>query len=179
MFLIIFQLVNIWYLRYLITHQKVLEEKVSSIYENVSAVSKLLIESLTQIPSLRSRFLINLEVIHANEMYRKAYKVKTMLENLKSTYQIETIVEGMLGMRTKWQQKALPQLLLMIKQTNDQLSLLPSETHKSTKLTGLLQLDDEVRLEKIKFIENEHNESQQVDSALQNLILLVVLVFMT
>lgn len=115
-----------------------------------------------------------MEVIQANEMYRKAYKVKAMLEDLKSTYQIETIVEGMLGMRTKWQQKALPQLLLMIKQTNEQLSLLPSETHKSTKLTGLLQLDDEVRLEKIKFIENEHNESQQVDSALQNLILLIV-----
>lgn len=158
----------------MVIHQKILEEKVSTIYEKVSATSTLLLENLAQIPNLRTRFLINLEVIQANEMYRKAYKVKAMLEDLKSTYQIETIVEGMLGMRTKWQQKALPQLLLMIKQTNEQLSLLPSETHKSTKLTGLLQLDDEVRLEKIKFIENEHNESQQVDSALQNLILLIV-----
>ncbi|CAO1404711.1 unnamed protein product [Diamesa serratosioi] len=165
----------IWYLRMLKVHQQSLEENSNSIYQKVLEIHKMLTPSkLLEIPEQRYRFLIQLEIISAFMIFRRSQKVETMLNELKDLFQIETVVEGILGMRTKFQQKALPQLFLSIKQTTKELSKSPMETHKNTTLAGLLKHEDDTRLEKIKYMSEEHNTMEQLDSAIQNLILITV-----
>ena len=156
-------------------HQQSLEENSNSIYQKVLEIHRILTPAkLLEIPEQRYRFLIHLEIISAYMIFRRSQKAETLLNELKDLFQIETVVEGILGMRTKFQHKALPQLFLSIKQTTNELSKSPMETHKNTKLAGLLKHEDDTRLEKIKYMSEEHNTMEQLDSVIQNLIIMTV-----
>jgi tetratricopeptide (TPR) repeat protein len=155
--------------------QQSLDEDSISFYEKLLKIQKVLTaEKLLEITNLRYRFLVQLEILSVFLMYRRVHKVEDILKLLKENYQIDMIQEGLMGLRTKWQQKALPQFHVSIQQSNNELSLSSNETHGETKLTELIKLDDDTRLEMVKFLEEKKNEFQQLSATIQNLVLLSV-----
>lgn len=164
-----------WFLRLLTIHQRLLDDNSSTLYGKVLETIEKLTEKLNHIQKSRGTFLIKLEIIQTLLTYRRINKIESSLQELKAEYGIETVVEGILGVRTKFQQKALPQLHLSVKQEKNTLFSVPSlSTHGSTKLTNLLVLDDEVRLEKIRYCDAKYNQFQELDSTVQNLLLVVL-----
>lgn len=157
------------------TYQQSLDEDSMTIYNELLKVYQVLsIEHLQEISNLRYRFLIQLELASAFLMYRRVSKVDNLLKHLTEEYQIQMIEQGALGMRTKWQVNPLPQFHVSIQQSNNELALASIETHKTTKLIDLLKLDDDTRLERIKFMDDKQNELQQLSSTLQNFALLMI-----
>lgn len=156
-------------------NQQSLDEDSISLYEKLLKVLKVLTkEKLLEIANLRFRFLVQLEILSIFLIYRRVHKVEDILKELKESYQIDMIEEGVMGLRTKWQQKAVPQFHVSIKQSNNELVLSSVETHGKTKLTELIKLDDDTRLEMVQFLEEKQNEFQQLSSTIQNLVLLSV-----
>lgn len=155
--------------------QKSLDEDSNTLYERLLKIQEILSpERLQGISNMRYRFLVQLEIISMFLMYRRVHKVDDLLKHLKEVYQIDMIEEGVLGMRTKWQHKPLPQFHVSIQQRNNELALSSLETHGGTKLTELLKLDDDTRLEIVKFLDEKQNEHQQLSSTIQNLVLISV-----
>lgn len=155
--------------------QKSLDEDSNTLYEQLLKVQTVLShEKLQEVYNLRFRFLLQLEIISMFLMYRRVHKVEDLLKEMKEHYHIEMLEEGVLGLRTKWQKKPVPQFHVSIQQTNTELALSSSETHSGTKLTELLKLDDDTRLEMIKFLDEKQNELQQISATIQNLVLLSV-----
>lgn len=152
--------------------QMSLDEESNTLYQKLLQISSK--EMLKEIPNLRFRFLVQLEIISMFLMYRRAHKVRDLLKEIKEFYHIDMIEEGVLGLRTKWQKKALPQFHVSIQQTNNELALSSNDTHGGTKLTEVIPLNDDTRLEIIKFLDDKNNELQQVSSTIQNLVLLSV-----
>lgn len=170
-----FQIICIWYLRMIKVYQMSIDEDSATLYEKLQSVSCVLtMEKLQEMANLRIRILIQLEVISMYLLYRRVQKVDELLKQLKESSQIEMIEEGLLGMRTKWQQKPLPQFHISILQTNNEVAVSSKDTHGETKLTELLKLDDDTRLETIKFLDDKQNEQQQLSSTIQNLLLINV-----
>jgi tetratricopeptide (TPR) repeat protein len=165
---------NLWYLRSLVIHQKVLEDNSNTIYEKILKVVEKLKDQLTAFPKERHRFLVHVEIVQSLMNYKRVNQIESLLEELKTDFKIQTIVEGILGVRTKFQQKPLPQLHLTVKFDNEIFSTPSKDTHKTTKLTEILILDDEVRLEQIKFCSDEYNQVQELNSAIQTLLLLFI-----
>lgn len=156
-------------------YQQSLDEDSISLYNKLLQVQKVLnAEKLHEVANLRYRFLLQLEILSMFLIYRRVHKVDDILKQLKETYQIDMIQEGVLGMRTKWQQKALPQFHVSIQQSNNELALSSTETHGETKLMELIKLDDDTRLEMVKFLDEKQNQFQQLSSTIQNLVLLSV-----
>lgn len=155
--------------------QKSLDENSNTLYQKLLKIQEILTpEKLQEISNLRFRFLVQLEIVSMFVMYRRVHKVEDLLKQIKELYQIDMIEEGVLGLRTKWQKKALPQFHISIQQTNNELALCSADTHGGTKLTELIKLNDDTRLEIIQFLDDKQNELQQVSSTIQNLVLLSV-----
>lgn len=76
-------------------------------------------------------------------------------------------------MRTKFQQKQLPLLLLKIEGNLDNLAA-NDVTHSETMLPKLLKHDDDTRLEKIQFQSDEDNTVTEIPSLIQLLVLATV-----
>lgn len=74
-------------------------------------------------------------------------------------------------MRTKFQQKPLPQLCLKVNQTDESKLISSLETNGRTSIPKLLKLDDDTRLEKIRFMTVEDNEVMSLPSVIQCLVL--------
>jgi tetratricopeptide (TPR) repeat protein len=163
-------------MRMLKIHQNALDEKSITLYENFRKLSDRLLSErqLESIQNIRHQFVVELEVISIYLMYRRTHKAEELLKQLKTKYNIETVEEGILGMRTKWQQKALPQLHVAIKQENSELNISSEATHGNSKLLRLLDLDDDTRLESIQFVDDKRNELQELSSTLQNFILITI-----
>lgn len=161
-------------MRTLKVQQKSLEENSATIFNTFQKIQeKLTDDKLMEIKNVRFRFLIQLELISVYLMYRRVTVVDELLKKLKADYKIETLEEGILGVRTKWQQKPLPQYHVSIRQqSNEDLLLSSQQTHGDTKLLELLKLDDDTRLESIKFLDDKHNELQELSSIMQNFLII-------
>lgn len=156
-------------------HQQSIDENSFTLYESFHKAQALLNpEKLREIENVRHRFIIQLEIISVYLLYRRVYKVEELFNALKFTYEIETVEEGSMGVRTKWQQKALPQFHVSIQGKNSNLFVSPTDTHGNTKLLKLLELEDDTRLESVKFLDEKHNELQILSSMIQNFILLYI-----
>lgn len=163
----------IWFMRMIKIHQSSLDENSMSLYEAFKKIHEELTRSkLEEIENIRHRFIIELEIISIYLMYRRVYKVDELMKQLKNDYHIDTVEEGILGKRTKWQEKALPQFHVSIHGDNSDLFIQPQETHENIKLLKLLELEDDTRLESVKFMDDKHNELQILSSLLQNFVLL-------
>lgn len=170
-----FQLITVWYLRMLKVYQKSIDEDSNTLYQKLLELQNILtVERLQEIRNMRFRLLLQLELMSIFLHYRRVTKVEDMLRQLKESFQIDMIEEGALGLRTQWQQKALPQFHVSIRQSNNELTLSASETHGGTKLTELIKLNDDTRLEMIKFLDDQQNVLQQVSSTVQSLVLLSI-----
>lgn len=162
---------ELWYIRSLIIHQKVLDDLTNTLYTKFLEASDKVLLKLDEIKDLGLKSLLILEIVQGFFVYRRVTKAERLLTKLLEILEVELVVEGSLGLRTKYQSKPLPQLVLFVKEKN-LLNFTPAEvTHKETMLPKLLQLDDDLRLEKYKFLAEEDNFVSEISSIIQSLVL--------
>lgn len=164
-----------WYLRYCYIHQLVLDEDAGSLYDSLSTISDEIMQRLeTAMPDIETRTLLVLEIASIQLHYRRVWLAEKTLQTAAKHLNATVHIEGRLGVRTKFQQKALPQLLLRI-ETDGTIALdAAAVTHTTSidnQIPALLQLDDDTRLERVKFVDAADNDVINVCSVLQSLIL--------
>lgn len=162
-----------WYLRYCYVHQLVIDEHAESLFTGIVNVSDELLCDIVRLTlSVESKAIVCLEIVAALLHYRRISKVDEILTKTRDILGATLTVEGRLGVRTKYQEKPLPQLLLKV-DINE--TIKPSEDTHSTddksQLPILLQLDDDIRLERIKFVDETDNVILNLSSVAQALVL--------
>lgn len=166
---------NCWYLRYCYIHQLVLDEHAETLYAATNTVSDELMTQLDTVElNVETKALVVLEMASVQLHYRRVWLAEQTLATARRHVNASLCVEGRLGVRTKFQQQALPQLLLRVQLAAGQHLDEAAATHPASdinQIPHLLQLDDDVRLEKIKFIDPADNVMVNVGSVLQALIL--------
>ncbi|EDW94655.2 tetratricopeptide repeat protein 27 [Drosophila yakuba] len=161
-----------WRLRVLCLHQHVLDDLAASLYEQFKSAAGHLQAHFNQFGSRELQSLLLLELANGYLQFHRSEIASQILDELCRHLQVELKVEGLLGVRTKFQQKALPQLCLKVEQLNEQQPLPAAiHTNEATKLPKLLLLEDDTRLERIRFVELKDNEVMTLPSVLQALVL--------
>lgn len=163
-----------WFLRYCIVHQLVLDESTETLFNGVTRVSDDLFKAIDVIDvDIETKSICVLEIVQALLHYKRIWLAKDKLQHLRTLLNIEITVEGKLGVRTKYQTKPLPQLLLKISPTTETASnpVLQLSISERVQLPKLLMLDDEVRLERIEFVDEEDNAILKLSNIEQALIL--------
>lgn len=158
-----------WNLRIICVHQMVLDELAQNLYEDFKKSATYLLEHSLKLRNKEFEALLHLEVANGFLLFHRTQKCDEVLEKTYNILEVELKVEGLLGVRTKFQQKPLPQLCLKVIQSKE---FLPSAqaTNGSTVLPKLLNHEDDTRLEKIKFLNEEDNLVLNIPSVLQALV---------
>lgn len=162
-------MVKWWYIRYLYIHNEILNEPSSVLYKEFTIHSDYLQTNLNKIPCSESRGLLLLEIVQGYLTYKRIFRVEPYLEQAKQLLGINVEVTGILGKRTKYQVNAVAQSVLKMEILADQNSA--HQTHGKTELPILLSLDDDVRLEKIKFENEDENVYKELSTIRQLLVL--------
>lgn len=159
-----------WNLRIICIHQMVLEELAHALYEDFKRSADYLLEHSVELRNKEFEVLLHLEVANGYLLFHRTQKCDEVLKKIYDLLEVELKVEGLLGVRTKFQQKALPQLCLKVVQSKE---FLPSaqSTNGSTVLPKLLNHEDDTRLEKIRFSNEADNLVLNIPSTLQALVL--------
>lgn len=164
-----------WLLRCYGVHQLVIDQFTESLYNGIQKVSDSLVENFNNLPTLDldSKVICLLEITAWQLHYKRIFTAKDKLQMAQQILDVTITIEGKLGVRTKYQQKPLPQLMLCVGSPNGDVIELPSieSPVAPIKLPALLQLDDEVRLEKIQFVNEKDNMITRTKSIVQALIL--------
>lgn len=163
-----------WYLRYCYIHQLVIDENTDELFEKGLKVSNEISNIFNVLDAdVETKGNAFLEITQYLLHYKRIQLADDKLRSTNETINVSLTVQGKLGVRTKYQQKALPQLIL--KAECNETTLTPSSvTHQcdiAEKLPKLLQLDDDVRLEKIRFVNEDDNEVLRLPSVIQALAL--------
>lgn len=164
-----------WLLRYLHVHQLCLDENTDTLFKEINKMSDDLTASLNACDSIDvdTKVICLLEITAWQLYYKRIGHAKEKLQMAQQMLDVNITIGGKLGIRTKYQQKPVSQLLLSIDSpTGDIVDIPPIESPVApVKLPTLLQLDDDVRLEKIQFVNEEDNVITRTKSIVQALIL--------
>ncbi|KAM8708438.1 hypothetical protein ACLKA7_015416 [Drosophila subpalustris] len=165
-----------WRLRLICLHQHILDDLASALYEEFKVAAEDLHGHLEAFATKELQALLLIELANGYLQFHRSDLACQKLDQVCSHLQVELQVEGLLGMRTKFQQKALPQLCLKVvqqQQSEEQEQGLPTAklSNAQTTLPQLLLLEDDTRLERIRFIEPQDNEVMTLPSVLQALVL--------
>lgn len=163
-----------WLLRYYGVHQLVIDENTNTLFTGVNRMSDDLFENLKSIETidLDSKVICLLEINAWQLHYNRIMEAKEKLQAAQQMLDVNITIEGKMGVRTKYQQKPVPQLMLRVDSSKCDVVDVPSIESPVApfKLPALLQLDDDVRLEKIQFVDGE-NVVTRTKSIVQALIL--------
>ncbi|CAL4168267.1 unnamed protein product, partial [Meganyctiphanes norvegica] len=165
-----------WCFRCAVLHQRVADEKSQELYE-------ILLQSLNQVennPELlnisKSRditALFHLEAAHLHLFYYDVGRAADHFEKAKNALSVKIYLTGALGKRTKWQQEDRAQLVVKVEYEGQ--PIMQQEMPGSTLLPGDLPkdvlLDDDTRLNKFKFKEQDEDVIPDMRSIEQCLIL--------
>lgn len=162
---------RIWFLRYLIVYQRCLDDLTHSIYstfdKNVASFAK----ALNEIDNQPLKIQTHVEILQGYILFKRITKSERWMTAVHNLMGIEITVEGVLGIRTKYQKNPLPQLTMRVKGV-EQLELPLSEhTHGHIQLPTILKLEDDLRLEKVEFISEQENTDAQLPSLIQAVVL--------
>lgn len=157
---------SVWYLRSIHIHQQVLDDRTGNLYEKFKEIVAVVEKSLVDVPEYIQGILL-LEIVHGFMTFKRVTEVEKRLHRLKKVLKANLSLVSMLGFRTRFQTKPLPQMALKVETELDMLK--SSETHKETVLPKLLRLDDDTRLEKIKFVNENDAQIDDLPSLLQGL----------
>lgn len=164
-----------WLLRYYGVHQLVIDENTDTLFKGIEQMSQCLIDSINDIDGIdkESKVICLLEITSWQLHYKRVFTAKEKLQMAQQMLDVTISIEGKMGVRTKYQQKPLPQLMLRVDSPNGDVVDLPSieSPVAPVKLPALLQLDDDVRLERIRFVNEEDNLITRTKSIVQTLIL--------
>jgi tetratricopeptide (TPR) repeat protein len=134
-------------------HQRILNEVASSlqtvIYDDLKIVEKLILESSksAQIQDLHTSFLLERAAIHTHHGFDK--KAKADLDQTASERKFEFALTGLMGKRTKFQQKDTSQLLVLARSASSK----TSETKTEASKPKALDLNDDTLHESIEYTE--------------------------
>jgi tetratricopeptide (TPR) repeat protein len=154
-------------LRTSFTYQRLLSEPAPSlqttIYDDLKDVEKLVMDSgkEIEIPDLRSTFLLERAAVHTHHGLDK--QARADLDQATAERKFEFALTGLMGKRTKFQQKDTSQLLVLAKSAGTD-----SKTTKSTEAAGpkALDLNDDTLHETIQFTERVASMDIQDESKL-------------
>ncbi|XP_041977434.1 tetratricopeptide repeat protein 27 [Aricia agestis] len=166
-------LVHLWWsFRCKVTHQRVLEDTSASLYNELELVIAKLLNKSQALDNSRLKVLLYLEIAQAYLIYSRIQKVEEYLLKAKELAGLKLKLTGVLGKRTRFQQQALPQLALSseLDEAVDRPSA--EETHGGSELPKDIELQDDVRLDRIQF--NERIIQSELPSLEQTLCLLTV-----
>ncbi|XP_022121980.2 tetratricopeptide repeat protein 27 [Pieris rapae] len=163
---------NWWLLRSKIVHQRVLEDKTAALYKFIDLTIAKLYNMFKSINDPRLQVLLYLEIAQAYVVYDRVEKVEEYLLKAKEMAGLKLELTGILGKRTKFQQEALPQLALTSELDSNIERVSAEDSHGSSDLPHDVELQDDVRLNKIEF--NEKLSQAKLPSLEQTLCLLTV-----
>lgn len=161
-------LVKIWQLRCVFIHQQVLEDRTGGLYEKFKGIVKDLKEVLSE-QSVDIQASMSLETVQGFILFRRINEAEEYLKHVKTLLKADMGLVSMLGFRTRFQTKPLPQMALKV--TSDLELATASDTHPETRLPSLLRLEDDTRLEKVRFVEERDNKIDNLPSIIQCLII--------
>ncbi|XP_034840179.1 tetratricopeptide repeat protein 27 [Maniola hyperantus] len=148
-------LVNLWWcFRSKVTHQRALEDTSATLYNELELIIAKLYNVSQILDKPRLKILLYLEIAQAYLMYGRVQKVEEYLLKAREIAGLKLELTGVLGKRTKFQQEALAQLALS-SELDSGIDRPPAEqSHGDSNLPAEVELQDDVRLNKIAFSEN-------------------------
>jgi len=136
-----------WLFRANLLHQHVLDEASGVIFEEIENLI-LRIKDLHMLEDPLCKLLFNLEIARFYLYYRRTQNSEEYLECAQNIAGLTLSLEGAMGKRTKYQQEEKAQLYLKVEMTKN---IFPSIN--SEDVPKSLNLNDELRLERIEFSE--------------------------
>lgn len=162
----------VWRLRSTVVHQHVLDERTGGLYEEFKDIVAELDTALEQEKDVLISACVHLEIVQGFILFKRITEAGNYLTKVKTLLQTQLQLVSMLGYRTRFQTKPLPQLALKVVSAVDEgLLAKSSETHSATQLPKLLLLEDDTRLEKVRFVNEEFGEIVDLPSVIQCLII--------
>ncbi|EMD86001.1 hypothetical protein COCC4DRAFT_175805 [Bipolaris maydis ATCC 48331] len=166
--------VSVWArLRTNFIHQRLLSEAAPSlqdaIYDNLKGVEDLIQNSgkIYEIKDLHTTFLLERAAIHTHHGLDK--KARADLDQAASERKFEFALTGLMGKRTKFQQKDTSQLIVLARSAGSEASGTTEETSKPKKL----DLNDDTLLESISFtndaVSTEIKDESEIPASLQSI----------
>lgn len=137
-----------WLFRTNLLHQFILEETSGTIFEE----TEMLIENIGTLNILQSTYseaLFNLEVAQFYFHYKRIEYSEKYLAHVENIAKVKMELQGAMGKRTKYQQDEKPQLFLKVNVEKED----TFETRTCNNLPKSLDLNDDLRLERIQFSE--------------------------
>ncbi|CAK1581529.1 unnamed protein product [Parnassius mnemosyne] len=166
-------LVHLWWcFRSKVIHQRALEETSASLYNELELIMAKLSNESQKLNNPRLKVLLYIEMAQAYLIYGRVQNAEEYLLKAKDLAGLKLELTGILGKRTKFQQNALPQLAL-----TSELDLTVERdsaeiSHGNSELPPDIELQDDVRLNKVQFIEKI--SQTELPSLEQTLCLLTV-----
>ncbi|XP_013146407.1 PREDICTED: tetratricopeptide repeat protein 27 [Papilio polytes] len=141
-----------WMFRIKVMHQRALEETSASLFNDLEIIiAKLCNES--QKLDHRIKVLLFIEIAQAYLIYGRIQKVEEYLVKAKELAGLKLELTGVLGKRTKYQQNVLPQLALTSELDANVMRDSAEMSHGDSELPPDVELQDDLRLNKIHFVE--------------------------
>ncbi|VVC94357.1 unnamed protein product, partial [Leptidea sinapis] len=161
-----------WSFRCKVIHQRILEDTSATLFTELEMIIVKLSNKSQLIDDVRLRILLYLEIGQAYLLYGRVQKVDEYLAKAKELAGLKLELTGVLGKRTKFQQNSLPQLALTSELDQDITRTSAEDSHGMSVLPPEVELQDDVRLNKIHF--NENIIQSDLPSLEQTLCLLTV-----
>ncbi|KPJ05034.1 Tetratricopeptide repeat protein 27 [Papilio xuthus] len=161
-----------WMFRSKVMHQRALEETSASLFNDLEIIIAKLNNESQKIDNNRLKVLLFIEMAQAYLIYGRIQKVEEYLMKAKELAGLKLELTGVLGKRTKYQQNILPQLALTSELDTTIQRDSAEMSHGDSELPPDIELQDDLRLNKIQFIE-KINQSE-LPSLEQTLCLLTV-----
>ncbi|XP_063359197.1 tetratricopeptide repeat protein 27 [Cydia amplana] len=142
-----------WYFRSVVIHQKALEDNSATIYNELELLLAKLSNEANMLDNKRLAVLLQAEIAQAYLVYGRVQKVEEHLVKARELAGLKLELTGILGKRTKWQQTTLPQLALTSALDSNVQRPSAEESHGEAELPHDVELEDDVRLNKIQYLE--------------------------
>ncbi|KAI5641769.1 tetratricopeptide repeat protein 27 [Phthorimaea operculella] len=162
-----------WHFRTKVAHQRALEDTSATLYSELELIMAKLTNELQSLQAKpRLSLLLCLEIAQAYLVYGRVQKVEEYLLKGRELAGLKLELTGILGKRTKFQQTALPQLALSSELDSNIDRPSAEESHGNSELPPDVELQDDVRLNKIQY--NENISTAELPSLEQTLCLLTI-----
>ncbi|KAJ8725891.1 hypothetical protein PYW08_004074 [Mythimna loreyi] len=143
-----------WYFRSKVVHQKALEDTSATLYSELEIIIAKLTNLLYIIQDKpRLQILLCIEIGQAYLLYGRVQRTEEYLRRARDLAGLKLELTGILGKRTKFQQTIIPQLALSSELDSNIERPSAEESHGGAQLPPDLELQDDVRLNKIAYTE--------------------------
>ncbi|XP_026747646.1 tetratricopeptide repeat protein 27 [Trichoplusia ni] len=144
-----------WNFRSKVAHQRALDDTSATLYSELEIIIAKLTNLLHDIQSKpRLQILLCMEIAQAYLIYGRVQRTEEYLNRARDLAGLKLELTGILGKRTKFQQTILPQLALSSELDSNIDRPSAEDSHGGSELPPDLELQDDVRLNKIHYLEN-------------------------